>query len=319
MNKIILLLLTLLMINGAVGCSHEQDHDIYIIYTNDIHANARGENIGLAGVKAFKDSYVNSHTYVSMVDCGDFSEGTEYGSVRCGHYMVMLMNDCGYDVVALGNQDFDYGISELQQMIDQANFDIVDCNIKYTGSGTALTGYSPYVIKSYGYTKVAFIGVMTPDILTTGKPAYHAICENDEIVYDFYQGTDGQDLWDQVQKTVDQVRKKVDYVIVLSHLGIETKSEPYTSFEMIANTTGIDAVIDGHSHTVNSGEAVLNKNGEEVCFTSTGKNIENIGVMILKKDHTFQTVLYPYVDERDPFILAELDDIDAEIKERGGN
>lgn len=314
-KKSILLTLLFFVLIGLAGCSHEQDHDIYILYTNDTHCNARGENIGFAGVKAFKDQYLNSHTYVSMVDCGDFAEGNEYGEFHKGLKIVMLMNDCGYDVVSLGNQDFMYGVDRVQRMIDDAKFDIVDCNIKYIGhNNTPLTNIKPYVIKKYGHTKVAFIGVMTPDILTEGKPSYDALLEDGELAYSFYKGNDGQDLWNQVQKTVDSVRKKVDYVVILSHLGIETKSEPYTSFEMIANTEGIDVVIDGHSHTVMHGEIAANKNGEGVVITSTGKDIENIGVLTLRKDHTYSTVLYPYVEERDPFILAELDEIDDEIK-----
>lgn len=313
-KKVKILMFVFMICLSLSGCNHKQDHDIYILYTNDMHCNARGEEIGLAGVRAFKEQYKNTHTYVSLVDCGDFAEGNAYGEFHKGLKMVMLMNDCGYDVVALGNQDFMYGVDRVQRMLEDAKFDVVDCNIKYLGKdGYSLSDIKPYVIKKYGHTKVAFVGVMTPDILTEGKPSYDALLENGELAYSFYKGNEGQDLWEQVQKTVNKVRKKVDYVIVLSHLGIETKSEPYTSFEMIANTEGIDVVIDGHSHTVMHGEAVANKNGEGVVITSTGQNLENIGVLILGKDGTYTTTLYPRVEEKDPWILAELDEIDDEI------
>lgn len=315
MKKAIQLLLITIMALCMFGCSHEQDHDIYILYTNDVHCAAEG-NIGYAGVKYFKDSYVNSHTYVAMVDCGDFASGGPIGQYREGEEIVMLMNDCGYDVAVMGNQDFIYGMDAAVSMIEQAKFSIVGCNIKYTGSNSnRLNGISPYVIKKFGHTKVAFIGVMTPDTLIETKPSHKAFMEDGALVYSMYEGNDGQDFYDQVQKTVDSIRKKVDYVIVLSHLGIESKSEPYTSFSLITNTTGIDVVIDAHSHTVNFGEFLPNKDGEDVVLTQTGKELEYVGELILRKDHTYSTVLYPNVDGKDPFIEAEINDINEAIKQ----
>lgn len=316
-NKIVAFIMSLFFVVGLCGCSHVQEHDIYILYTNDVHCNIDGENIGYAGVKALRNEYANNHTYVSLVDCGDSVEGNAYGEYREGYEIIMLMNDCEYDVAAFGNQDFDYGVQRVKEMAEQANFPIVCCNMDYIGKGTnPLKGIEPYVIKKYGHTKVAFIGVMTPDILTEGKPAYEALLEDGELAYHFCEGNDGQDLYDRVQKTVDKVRKKVDYVILLSHLGIETKSEPYTSFEVIANTSGIDVVIDAHSHTVMHGEIVENKNGEGVVITSTGKELENVGVLILTTDHNYSTTLYPYVHEKDPFVEAEVNDVKEAVNKR---
>ena len=314
MKKAVQTLFALLMVICLFGCSHKQDHDIYILFTNDIHACA-DENIGLAGVKYFKDQYVNSHTYVTLVDCGDSVEGGPIGEYRDGYEIYMLMNDCGYDVAVLGNQDFTYGMDATVSLIEQANFDIVGCNVRYTGSNSdRLSDIQPYVIKKYGHTKVAFIGVMTPDILEEGKPSYDALLEDGEIVYSFYEDNEGQDLYDQVQKTIDKVSKKADYVIVLSHLGVENKSQPYTSLELIANTTGIDVLIDAHSHTVNYGEAFANKDGDDVVLVSTGKDLEYIGELILHTDHTYSTMLYDSVDGKDPFIEAEIEDINEEMK-----
>lgn len=316
MKKATNIILIILMALGLFGCSHEQDHDIYILFTNDVHCATEGE-IGYAGVKYFRDQYVNSHTYVTLVDCGDAIQGGEMGKILDGYEIYMLMNDCGYEVAALGNQDFVYGMDAVKDRIEQANFDIVGCNYKYLGNGKdKLSGIKPYVIKKFGHTKVAFIGVLTPDTLTPGKPSYEAFVEDGALAYSLYEENDGQDLYEQVQRTVDKVRKKVDWVIVLSHLGNEQKSEPYTSLELIANTNGIDGLIDAHSHTVNFGTAVLNKDGDEVAMVSTGKELEYIGVMILQKDHTFSTNLYGSVEGYDPFIAAEIEDIKEEMKNR---
>lgn len=312
MKKILQVVLTIFFMFISAGCG-EQKHDIYILFTNDVHCNADGE-IGYAGVKYFKDQYTNSHTYVTLVDCGDSIEGGNIGKYRDGYEIYTLMNDCGYDVAVLGNQDFVYGIDATKTLIEQANFNIVGCNHKYIGNNKdKLKGIKPYVIKRFGNTKVAFIGVMTPDTLIEGKPSFAALLEDGKLAYSFYQDNDGQDLYNQVQKTIDSVRRRVDWVIVVSHLGIEQKSQPYTSIELIENTNGIDGLIDAHSHTVNFGTVVSNKDGEAVVTVSTGQNLQYIGEMILKKDHTFQTALYDHVDGKDPYIESKIEEINEKL------
>ena len=108
--------------------------------------------------------------------------------------------------------------------------------------------------------------------------------------------------------------KKVDYVIVLSHLGSNSVTEGFSSYDLISNTEGIDVVIDGHSHTVISGEAVTNKNGEVVVLTSTGKCLENLGVLILHPDHSYTTTLYPQIYDKDPEVTQLIDELYNKIK-----
>ena len=132
-----------------------------------------------------------------------------------------------------------------------------------------------------------------------------------EPVYSFYENDEGQELYQQVQKTVDAVKNKVDYVIVLAHLGSNSVTEGFSSYDLIYNTTGIDVVIDGHSHTIISGEAVENKDGEMVVLTSTGEKLQNVGVLTIHPDHTFITYLQPFVDEKDPIVQEIIDSINA--------
>ena len=315
MKRDIKILVTALIIFLLSGCSMiEQKEDIVIVYTNDVECELSGE-IGYAGVKAYKDYLKSENKYVSLVDAGDFFDG-EAAQKSGGKYIVQIMNAVGYDVVTLGNQEFSIGLEELADCINDSDFDYVTCNLKYIGKGNdPLRKVKPYVIKKYGWTKVAFIGVITPETDTPGKPSYNAISEDGELIYSFYADDDPQDFYNQVQKTIDKVRKKVDYVIVLAHLGSNGSREGYSSYDLIENTSGIDVVIDGHSHTEVSGEPVLNMAGDMVALTSTGHKLDNVGVLFLHPDHTVTTGLYPTVENKDPEIEALVSSIESSLAE----
>ena len=144
--------------------------------------------------------------------------------------------------------------------------------------------------------------------------AYEAITVDGEPLYSFYE-TDPQLFYDQVQKTVNKVRKRAEYVIVLAHLGSNSVTEGFSSYDLIANTNGIDVLIDAHSHTEISGEAVANKDGTGVVLTSTGEHLNNLGELILHTDHTYTTTLYPYVEGRDDYVQAVVDGIYAAMND----
>ena len=312
MRKIKLLILILLMLPVMCGCHHEQTEDINIVYTNDA-ANVLKGDVGYAGVKYFKDQLQANSSYVTLVDAGDFYDGTissEGGSI----YITNIMNAVGYEIVAVGNQEFSIGLDDLKNNISNANFTFLSCNLKYLGSGNdPLADVKPYVIKKYGWTKVAFIGVTTPETLVPGKAAYNAIVEDGQVLYSFYENEEGEQLYKQVQKTIDSVRKKVDYVIVLAHLGSNSVQPGFSSIDLIANTTGIDVVIDGHSHTPNTGEAFTNKDGESVILTSTGEKLQCVGLLTIHPDHTYNTALYYSAGGKDQEIEAICDSVYEEF------
>ena len=311
MNKKLIILGFVLIFGLFIsGCDFEQTEDIVIMYTNDVASALEGD-VGYAGVKAYKDMLKSENRYLSLVDSGDFFDGSISRSSD-GKHIVEIMNEVGYDVAAVGNQEFAIGLDALKERIDESNFKYVSCNLKYLGSGQdPLKNVKPYVILKYGWTKIAFIGVTTPETLIEGKPARSAIEVDGEPVYSFYENDEGQELYQQVQKTVDAVKNKVDYVIVLAHLGSNSVTEGFSSYDLIYNTTGIDVVIDGHSHTIISGEAVENKDGEMVVLTSTGEKLQNVGVLTIHPDHTFITYLQPFVDEKDPIVQEIIDSINA--------
>ena len=309
MKHIIKTLLSLLFIASLSGCNFEQTEDIFIVYTNDVGGEVNGE-IGYAGVKAYVDSLKGENKYVSLVDAGDFLEGTLATSSN-GESIIKIMNEVGYDVVTLGNQEFSFGIDALSKAISDSKFPYVSCNIKYLGKGkNPLKDVKPYIVKKYGWTKVAFIGVITPEIiLIDGKKSYNAVTNDGEPLFYFYEDNDGASLYEQIQKTVDRVRSKVDYVILLAHLGSNSTIEGFNSYDVISHTSGIDVVIDAHSHTVISGEGVPNKDGEMVVLTSTGEKLQNIGVLDIHPDHTYTTVLYPLIYETDNSIQELIDSL----------
>lgn len=314
MKKIVKLFSVLLLLSMITGCNHEQVEDIYILYTNDV-ASALDNGVSYAGVKKYKDDLSSQHRYVSLVDAGDFFDG-DVGLKSKGKYIVEIMNAVGYDVVTLGNQEFSIGLDGLSQSIKESDFTYVSCNLKYIGSGrNPLNKVKDYTILNYGGTKIAFIGVTTPETLIPGKRAYEAINVNGKLVYDFYEGDDGHELYNRVQKIVDKVRKKVDYVIVLAHLGSNGVTEGFSSYDLIHNTTGIDVVIDGHSHNDISGEAVNNLEGSMVVLTSTGQHLDTLGELTIHKDHTYTTTLYRTDMDRDSYVQSIVDSVYARLAE----
>ncbi len=309
-KKVFVVFLLLLLGLTLSSCDGEQTEDIVILYTNDVASELNG-NVSYAEVKGYKDLMQSEYKYVGLVDAGDFFDGNVSWRSQ-GKDIVTIMNAVGYDYVVLGNQEFSIGLNALAENIKDSDFAYISCNLKYTGSGkNPLKDVKPYVIKRYGPTKIAFIGVTTPETLTPGKPSSNAITQDGELIYHFYEDNEGQDLYEQVQKTVDKVRKKVDYVIVLAHLGMNSVKKGFSSYDLIANTTGIDVVIDGHSHTPNSGEGVSNKDGEMVVLTSTEEKLKYLGVLNIHPDHTYNTVIYTSVDVTDSNVEELLETIKA--------
>ena len=273
--------------------SEAEEHEceeIAILYTNDVHCGIE-DNIGYAGLAAYIKETDALYEYVTLADCGDAIQGDFVGTVSSGEYIVDIMNELEYDFAVLGNHEFDYGIEQLSSLIEKSNARYLGCNISYTGKNkNLLEAVKPYEIVEYGDTKVAFIGVTTPESYTKSTPSF--FMEDGEYVYELERGNDGKDLYAKVQKYVDECEKQgADYIIVLAHLGDAEESSPYTSVELIEATDGIDVVLDGHSHSVIESRIVDNINGEEVVLSSTGTKLENIGKLVICEDGTITTAL----------------------------
>ncbi len=284
--------------------------DIVVLYTNDVHCGI-DENIGYAGLAAYKAMMEKEGNNVVLVDAGDAIQGDVIGTVSRGSYLVDIMNEVGYDYAVFGNHEFDYGMDRIHELIEKADAQYLNATITYSGKGENLLSDSvAYVIDRFGYLDVAFIGVSTPETLTKSTPKY--FMEDGEFVYSFAAG---EELYATVQNYVDEVRDLgADVVILITHLGVEEDSEPNRSYDLIANTTGVDAVIDAHSHTVMAGEKVKNKDGKDVILTQTGTKLQNIGKMVIKADGSITTELISEVD-KDAEFTAYIDSIKAEYEE----
>ena len=298
---------TMLFAQGAAEALEAQK-DIVVLYTNDVHC-AIDSNIGYSGLAKYK-AEMEKDNFVVLVDAGDAIQGDTIGTVSKGEYLVDIMNEVGYDFCVLGNHEFDYGTDVLASLLKKANAQYLNATIEYTGNGNNLLKDTvPYVIERFGFLDVAFIGVSTPESITKSTPRY--FMEDGQFVYDFAAG---EDLYAAVQGYVDEVREKgADVVVVISHLGVEEGSEPNRATDLIANTTGIDALIDGHSHTTEPSMLVADKSGRKVLYTQTGTKLNNIGKLTISKDGSVKAELVAEA-EKDEAVTAFIEDIKAQYE-----
>lgn len=262
---------------------------VTVLFTNDVHTyiantvkNAEGNTVpGLSygSIAALRDDLKAQGENVVLVDAGDHVQGTAYGAMDEGAHIVKFMNAAKYDVATIGNHEFDYGTPRLFKIMKEAKYPYVACNFLYTKNNKSVT--DSYKILKFGKTKVAFVGVMTPESYTKSTPAYFMDEKMTQFIYKISAGEDGQELYDAVQKAVNEAKAKADYVIVLGHLGDDPTSTPWTSKEVIAHTTGFDAFIDGHSHSTVPMEIVKNADGKDVVLTQTGSYFGAIGKLTL--------------------------------------
>ena len=275
---------------------------VTVLYTNDIHTYIT-KDLTYSKVAAYKDSLENA----LLVDAGDHIQGTAYGSMDKGATIAQLMNAAGYDLATLGNHEFDYGMDGCMAAIEAADFPYVSCNFYHEANGVAGENVlDSYKVFEVGGVKIAFIGITTPESFTKSTPSYFQD-ENGNYIYGIAGGTDGEALYTTVQNAIDAASAEADYVIALGHLGVDESSQPWTSREVIANTTGLDAFIDGHSHTTIPMEEVTDEGGSTVILTQTGSYLDAVGQMTIAADGTITTQLLTAEN------LAEVTP-DAEVK-----
>ena len=263
------------------------DNDIVILYTNDVHCGV-DDNLGYAGLATVKNALEAQGKHVVLVDNGDAVQGDTIGTLSNGEYIIDIMNEAGYDVATPGNHEFDYGMDQFLALTEKANFPYVSANFVDADGNTVL---DPYVIKDVAGVKIAFVGISTPKTITTSTPKYFQD-DNGNYIYGFMQDETGEKLYAAVQSAVDAARAEgAQIVIAMAHLGIEEDCSPWTSSEVIVNTTGIDAVLDGHSHSLLACEKVKNKDGQEVILSSTETKLAYIGCLTIKDDGSMTSTL----------------------------
>ena len=264
MRKVLALLLSVVMTLTLLVSSAWADEPkplngkTVILHTNDVHGSIEL----YAKVAAMKGDYEAQGAQVILADAGDYSQGTVYVSVNKGKDAVTMMNAAGYDVATIGNHEFDYGYAQLKSNLDSAAFKVVCANVLQDGSPV----FDAYTMINKGGVQVAFVGLETPEAQTKANPA-------------LIQGLTflaGDEMYAAVQTQVDAAKTAgADIVIVLTHLGVDSSSEPNTSYDLYEKVTGIDFIIDGHSHTV------MTKGPEGEPIQSTGTALNNIGVITI--------------------------------------
>lgn len=264
---------------AAVEPTASAKEDVVVLYTNDAHTYIDGP-IGYDVVAGLKAELAKQYGNVILADAGDAVQGTAFGSMDKGETIISLMNAAGYDVATLGNHEFDYGMDGCKNVMEKAQFPYVSCNFYQEKDGVRGENVLPsFQMFEMGGHKIAFVGVTTPESFTKSTPAYFQD-ENGNYIYGISGGEDGAALYADVQAAIDgALAEGADVIIGLGHLGDDEASKPWTSEEVIANVAGLDAFIDGHSHSTQPGKEVADKNGDMVVLTQTGDYLSAVGMM----------------------------------------
>lgn len=253
--------------------------DVVILYTNDVHTYIDGV-LSYDVIAGLKSELQAQYGNVLLVDAGDHIQGTAFGSMDKGATIVKLMGAAGYDLATLGNHEFDYGMDRIMDILSNGEVPYVSCNFYHEENGEkGVNVLEAYRIFELGGQKIAFVGITTPESFTKSTPAYFQD-DQGNYIYGISGGEDGADLYADVQAGIDAVKAAgADIVIALGHLGDDPASQPWTSEEVIANVSGLDAFIDGHSHSTVEGKEVADKDGNSVLLTQTGEYFDAIGMM----------------------------------------
>lgn len=289
----IALLMVLSLTTGISIPSFAADKDIVVLYTNDVHCGV-DDNIGYAGLALYKKEMLAQTPYVALVDGGDAIQGAPIGTLSDGGYLIDIMNKVGYDFAVPGNHEFDYGMPRFLELAEKLNCGYYSSNFMDLRTGSAV--FAPYKMFTYGNTKVAFVGATTPESFTKSTPTYFQD-GNGTYIYGFCEDESGKKLYTQIQASVDQAKAEgAEIVVLVGHLGENGTTDQWTSDNVIKNTAGIDAVIDGHSHEVYN-KYVKNKDGKDVLLTQTGTKLKNIGKLTIKTDGTMTSEMVTEVPE----------------------
>ncbi len=313
MKKFLSILIILAMVVSQ-GLAFSEE--LAILYTNDVHCAAE-DNMGYVSLLTLKEGLKALGYDVLLADAGDAVQGGALGLMSRGESVVDIMNLVEYDIAIPGNHEFDYGFEQFNKLVQKANFPYVSANLyNLQEQKHVLPTY--HIVEKAGL-RIAFVGVTTPNTVTSSTPIFF---KDDKGAW-LYSFGDAETMYQWVQKAVDDARKEnADYVILLSHLGISEEDAPYLSSDLIQNTTGIDAVIDGHSHSEVQSERVKNKEGKPVLLTQTGTKLNAIGLMTLKDGQFTSSLIkggekvsniHEIVQSNDAFLNEVVANVDVQL------
>ncbi|MBQ3045680.1 MAG: 5'-nucleotidase C-terminal domain-containing protein [Clostridia bacterium] len=286
-----MLLVAAMLITAMTASASAAENDTVILYTNDVHCAIED----YAVLAAYRAELIAQGKNVVTVDAGDAIQGEVIGSITEGEAVVDIMNAVGYDYAVPGNHEFDYGMEVFLDLAqNKAEYDYISSNF------FDLTSVSPvlsqYAIEDFGAYQVAFVGISTPDTITSTTPEYFKD-EFGNFIYGFpvYPGElTNEDLYNNIQESVDEaINDGADYVVAVGHAGIIGSNDGWKSSDIIANTDGIDCFIDAHSHETIECSTYKNKDNEDVFLTSTGEKFANFGVLTISGDNKSFELINP--------------------------
>ena len=293
----------------------KEEGSVAILYTNDVHTYIDNP-LSYDVIASLKDQLEDSYESVILVDAGDHIQGTAYGSMDKGKTIIELMNAADYDLATLGNHEFDYGMEGCIAIREWAKYPYVSSNFYHEKDGVRGENVlDSYEIFEAGEEKIAFVGITTPESFTKSTPAYFQD-EAGNYIYGIGAGEDGSDLQADLQIAIDAAKKEgATKVIALGHLGDDPSSKPWTSEETIAGVSGLDAFIDGHSHSTVEASLVKDKEGKEVLLTQTGYYFGTIGLMTIDTTGAIKTELL----EAEEILEPVLNDAGEQEVDEDGN
>ena len=289
---------------------------LVVIHTNDTHGRDLEGAYTTAAVAQLKQDLTAAGADVLLLSAGDASQGTPLVNLSLGGTAIDFMNLAGYDAMATGNHEFDWGLENLQKLAQDAEFPILAANLTYTESGELVFGDSIVFTTDSGL-KVGVFGLATPETATKAHP--------DKVKGVSFAA--GQELYDVAQQQVDKLNAEgCDYIIALSHLGDSAESAPNRSVDLLDHVTGIDLMVDGHSHTtLPEGDT----SHGDTLRVSTGEYLNNIGVVVYDAASDTETArllssttegdqtVLDYTGS-DPDVLAAIEAVNAEVEQELG-
>ena len=269
----------------------ELSDDIVIIHLNDVHCGFN-DTIGYDGFVLYRKELEKKYKKVIAVDVGDHAQGGVLGAISEGEAVLDILNKIKFDVITLGNHEFDYGIEQLNKLNEKMSTKYISLNACYRKNKTQL--FEPSTMVEAGGKKIGFIGIVTP--LTFSKTYLSTLRESDgTAIYNFLSNK--EELYTTIQGEIDKLRDKgADYVILLTHVGMNV--EEYTSNDILSNLNGVDAVLDGHTHKVYNTTS-KDKENKDIHIAQTGTKLANIGQLIIKEDGTILSENIAEVPEPD--------------------
>ena len=267
---VLLILGTILASGGLHADETAGSAKFVILHTNDVHGfvEASDSCLGMEAVSQLRKDYEKQGYDVLLMDTGDMLQGSSFAGFTKGESLITIMNAVGYDVMGLGNHDFDYGADVLEQRISEMDFPALAANITVDATGEPFAEENTVFTLSDG-RKVGVFGLDTPTTSTSSSPKNTA----------GLSFASGNDLYAAAQAQIDELKGQDCSVIVcLGHLGEENAIEGINAEEVVRNTRGISLLIDGHDHKVES-QTVKDLDGKDVLIVETGSYLKNIGIL----------------------------------------